>query len=331
MLRSLRPYLIVLCLSCIFISPSCRRSTNSTDITIAQWGQERYLIYLPLYVAIEEGFLSKHGLRPKIIFTGNDDQTFATVISGNAQFGVGDPVFAAISQEKGYDAKVVATIVGRVAIWGIANNSKVKPIRTTADFEGLRVGTFPEPSTNYTLMRQLVVTNPTVLEHTQIVQAPIGSQLALLQTNKVDVAMELEPATSLAASKGYRIVFSSPGFYGPFLFTGLTTTQDFISKNPQAVTALVDALEEAVVACHKDRSVALRVASKLFPTLPKEVIADAVNRMLDEKTFPEHVAIDDSAWQAALKIRFIVGDLHSPQATSTAVDNSFALAATTRQ
>jgi NitT/TauT family transport system substrate-binding protein len=297
------------------------------EVRIAQWGQERYLIYLPLYVAIERQLFAKRGLDVALTFTGNDDQTFASVIGGNSDFGVGDPVFTAISQERGYPARVVATVVGGVAIWGLAKKPTVPVIERPADLAGLRVGTFPSPSTNYTLMKELIEQHPKELRNTRIVQAPIGSQIALLEAGSADIAMELEPAASIAESKGYRIVYSSPRFHGPFAFTGLTTTEKLIKEKPDLVAKVVAALQEAVELCHHDPEIAIAVGEKLFPTLPKEVAARAVRRMIDEKTLPDSVVVDDAAWQAALRTRVAVGDLKKPQRTDVAVDNSFALAA----
>lgn len=314
----------VVSLTTITCTKSASTSSGSyEEITIAQWGQERYLIYLPLYVAVDKGYFEKRGIKVKIVFSGNDDQTFASVISGQASFGVGDPIFTAISQERGFPAKVVATIVGGVAIWGLTNNPSLHTISSAQDLAGLRIGTFPSPSTNYTLMRQVIEENPS-LKNTTIVQAPIGAQLALLDANRADIAMELEPATSIAEAKGYRVVYSSPSFHGPFAFTGLTTTDRLINERPELVRRVVGALEEAVVACHRDPSIATQVGASLFPTIDKKVVEKAVNRMLSEGTFPKHVNVDSGAWQAALRTRLIVGDLHKPQATEVSVNNSFA-------
>ena len=49
--------------------------------------------------------------------------------------------------------------------------------------------------------------------------------------------------------------------------------------------------------------------------------------MLSEKTLPDHVEVDEEAWQKALATRLVVGDLKKPQETSVAVDNRFAVAA----
>lgn len=331
--RFSRRYVASVLMLFILFSSACHHSTPSgtTKITIAQWGQERYLIYLPLYVAMERGLFQKRGITVDILYTGNDDQTFASVISGNAQFGVGDPVFTAISQERGFPAKVVATIVGGVAIWGVAKKQSIPVIDTPAGFAGLRIGTFPSPSTNFTLMRDIIANNPELLKKTKIVQAPIGSQLALLESGNADIAMGLEPDTSIAESRGYRVVYSSPKFHGPFAFTGLSTTEKLIQNQPETVAKVVSALEEASVMCHHDPSIAVAVGVKLFPTLPRDVVEHAVKRMISEGTFPEHVAVSDNAWQAALKVRLAVGDLRKPQGTKVSVDNTFAQAAQTAE
>jgi len=318
----------VLMFAALLWSIGCRQQPapiqETERITVAQWGQEKYLIYLPLYVAIEDGYFSRNGLNIDIKYTGNDDQTFAAVISGDAQFGIGDPVFAAISRERGFPAKVVGTIVGGVAIWGVTNKATVQEIKRPEDLAGLRVGTFPEPSTNFTLMKETIEKNPGALGGTRIVQAPIGAQVALLESGAADIAMELEPAASIAESKGYRVVYSSPRFYGPYAFTGVTTTEKYTKEKPELVQKFIGAIEGAVVACHRDPEIAVRVAHKIFPTLQPSVVSAAIHRMLTEKTFPEHVVVSEAAWQRALLSRLSVGDLKKPQATSLTVDNTFA-------
>lgn len=300
-----------------------QKNANQKDITVAQWGQEKYLIYLPFYVALEKGFFKDEGLNISIKYSGNDDQVFATVLSGDAQFGIGDPVFTAIARERGAKGKVIASIVNGVAIWGVTNKN-LEPIETLDDLAGLRVGTFPEPSTNYALMKKTILKGGEKLKNTKIVQAPIGSQLALLENGSADIAMELEPGTSIAESKGYKIVYSSSKFYGPFSFTGLTTTEEYINKNTETVQKFVNAIEKALHFCYEHKSETIEIASSLFPNLEKEIVSNAVNRMLTHKTIPEHAIITDEAWQKALQIRVDIGDLKELKPTIDAVDNKFA-------
>ncbi len=283
---------------------------TKTPLRIAQWGQERYLIYLPLYVALDQGLLEQRGVAATVQFTGNDDQTFSAVVAGRADVGVGDPAFAAIAAEKGISSKVLATIVGRVAIWGLTKRSDLPVLNSAADLEGLRVGTFPEPSTNYSLMKRLTL-QQRAGRTTTIVQAPIGSQLALLANGAADIAMELEPGASVAEEQGYRVVFSSPKQYGPFAFTGITTTDAALRARGADIAALIDALDEAVALCHRDPRLATTIAQKAFPRLSATVVSAAITRMLAEETIPRTVRPDLAGWHQALSVRKELGELHS--------------------
>ncbi|MEE9362055.1 MAG: ABC transporter substrate-binding protein [Cellulophaga sp.] len=300
----------------------CTEEKTET-ITVAQWGQEKYLIYLPFYIAQEKGFFKDEGLEIAVKFSGNDDQVFATVLVGDAQFGIGDPVFTAISREKGAKGKVIASLVDGVAIWGVTNKD-IKPIEKLDDLEGLKIGTFPAPSTNYALMKKTIVNNSEILKTTEIVQAPIGAQLALLESGGADIAMDLEPGTSIAESKGYKVIYSSPKFYGRFAFTGLTASEEYINGNKEIVQKFVNAIEKALRFCHTNEVETTEVAIKLFPNLDNVVVGNAVKRMLVDKTIPDHAVMSDEAWQKAMQVRVDIGDLKELKPTADAVDNTFA-------
>lgn len=311
----------------ITICNSCNnkaKTVNSTSITVAQWGQEKYLIYLPFYIAQKKGFFKDEGLDIAIKFSGNDDQVFATVLKGEAQFGIGDPVFTAISREKGANGKVVAAIVNGVALWGVTNNPKIPQITSADQLAGLRIGTFPQPSTTYTLIKNTITQGGDKLKNTKIVEAPIGSQIALLENKSADIAMELEPAASIDESNGYRVVYSLPQFFGDFSFTGLTTTDDFIKQNPEIVQKMVNAIEKACRYAHSDVEGTIKVAQSLFPTQKPEVIAKAVRRMISENTLPQHALTSVQGWDKAINVRVQVGDLKPANNANLSLDNSFA-------
>jgi NitT/TauT family transport system substrate-binding protein len=273
---------------------------------------------------MEEGYFKREGLEVSLSFTGNDDQTFAAVASGAADFGIGDPAFAAISRAKGFPAKVIGTLVGGVAIWGVTKREDLSVLKRPEDLRGLRIGTFPAPSTNYTLMHDLVDSAAVGTEKFKIVQAPIGAQIALLESGEADIAMVLEPAASLAESNGYKVVYSSPQFHGKFAFTGVTTTEDVLKGKSREVSKFIRSLQLAIEDCRKDPGIAERVSSKLFPNLSAEVVRNAVRRMIDEKTFPDSIAVDPVGWNRALEVRRKVGDLSSAAKLEGVVDNSFA-------
>ena len=294
-------------------------------ITISQFGKEKFLLYLPLYIAMEEGFFAKRGLDVDLRFAGNDDQIFATVISGSAQFGVGDPVFAAISREKGGPGKIVALMVSKLGIVGYTNKDAVPVINAPQDAAGLRIGSLPSPSTMYALLREFVRINK--LDNTKVVQVAIGAQLAALEAGQVDVSVDLEPTISIVESKGYRVNFPFDRFTEQQAITGISTLESTIQKRPDLVKKVVGALQDGLDSLHSDSAAAQRVAEKLFPNLSKDVVARAVRRMMALGVYPRSVVVDESLWQRTLRTRLESGELKRPQALEFTVDNSFAIEA----
>ena len=293
-------------------------------VNIAQFGQAKFLLYLPLYIAMEEELFAKRGLDVNLKFAGNDDQVFAAVMGGSADFGVGDPVFAAISKEKRGPGKVVALLITKLGLSGYTNKSDLGQITGLKQLNGLRISSFPEPSTTYTLLNDLKKNTAPEL---QIVQAAFGAQLATLEAGKVDIAVDLEPTVSIAEDKGYKVIFDFEKYSKPQAITGITTTEEMIRNKPATVQKVVDALQEAITMLHTDKEVSIRTAKKLFPDLVENVISASVGRMLEKDVYPQSVVMDDAYWQRTLKTRIDSGDLKKPQTTDVAVDNSFALKA----
>jgi len=309
-------------------STKINKNNKLQNITIAQWGQEKYLIYLPFYIAQERGFFKDEKLQVNIKYSGNDDQVFATVLNGEAKFGIGDPIFTAIAREKGAKGKVIASIVNGVALWGISKKeNNISQVLNVEDLSNLRIGTFPKPSTTYTLIKNTIAENKNILKNTTIVEASFGTQIALLESNNSDIAMELEPGASIAESQGYEIVYSLPEFYGDFSFTGLTTLEDTIKNETLLVQKVVNAIEKSCVFAHSNHEETIKIAQKLFPKQDANIIKKAVLRMINANTLPPHAFTSIKGWEKAIDIRVQVGDLKSSKNSTLSLDNSFALKA----
>jgi NitT/TauT family transport system substrate-binding protein len=293
-------------------------------ITIADFGKERFLLRLPLYIAMEEGLFAKRGIDVDLRFAGNDDQVFATVISGAAQFGMSDPVFTAISHDKGGPGKIVALMTTRMGLSGVTNKANVPQIKAVKQLNGLRISSFPEPSTAFTLLSEL---RQKYKLNMPIVQAPFGGQMALLEAGKVDIAVDIEPSVSIFEDKGYRVVFNLGTWTDAQAITGLMTTEDYIKNHPETVQKVVDSLQEAFNLLYSKPEVSYRVGKKIYPNLLDKVVRTAVDRMLKGDMYPHSVAVPEDMWQRTLKTRLDSGELKRPQATNIAVDNTFAIKA----
>ena len=83
------------------------------------------MLYLPLYVAIDEGFFTQQGLDLTKETAGAPSVALSAVISGSAQFSIHGPEWTAIAASKGAPVDIIANVVNGAAVW----------IATTPDFK----------------------------------------------------------------------------------------------------------------------------------------------------------------------------------------------------
>lgn len=294
---------------------------KTQPITIAQFGH--VFLYMPLYVAVDRGFFKEKGLEVKLVSTGGDEKTFTAVASGNAQFGVSDPTFAAIAREHGQGGKVVAGIVRGVPFWVVSFKKDVKQIDSPAGFRGFKIATYTAPSTSYAVMKNILQNNGHPVD-AKIVQGAFGTLLALLKANQADMALEIEPMVSISTHQGARVVYSPASKLGDFAFTGLTVSDAYFKKNPGEIQAAVDAIAGAMNFIQKDFEGTLAVAKKEFPEVAEPVLREALKRLIQEGTIPKSPVLSKEAWDRAIALRRELGDLHGQGSFAENVDMRFA-------
>ena len=295
-------------------------------LRVAEWGG-KHLVYLPFYVAQHTGQFASLGLEIERYGAGNDNEIYQEVVSGRADLGVGDPAFVALGAQEGHESCVVAALVNNVSSWGLTPHAEIRAMKESYDLVGLRFGTYPRPSTSYSLLGALKARHARALKSMQIVEAPIGAQLSLLASGKADVVVEIEPMVSIAESQGLRVVLSMGDFYRDFLFTGVMATRATVESRGPLVQRFVVGLQRGLTLCHRDRPVALEVAQNLFPSVARECLERALARMLDSHAWPEQVFVQASAWNAALQMRRDLGELKSPLDPQHLLEQRFAYAA----
>ena len=314
---------VVLCLVHQNLSPTVAVAEDSlTKVRVSQFGKSKFLLYLPLYVADEEGYFRDEGVQIDVSFAGNDDQVFATLVSNSADIAVGDPVFTAIAAERGFGAKTIALLVRKLAVYGYAKRGAVGPIKEVTQLAGKRIGSFPAPSTTFTLLSEFNRSGKLKPPLT-IVEGMQGTQFPMLLSDRVDIGIDLEPAVSEVESKGYDVVFDMTAFTEAQAVTGLMASDRMIAERPQVLGAVVRAVDRALAALQTDRTIGYRTAEKLYPEIASEVVRRAVDRLAASECFPARAMVPEDAWQRSLRTRLESKELKSPQLTSVAVDNRF--------
>ena len=286
-------------------------------------------LYIVLYVAKDAGFFEDEGLDVSVQTGGGDAQAFSALTSGSAHFAQGDPSFVAIASEQGWDGRVVAMAVDRVAIWGVTFDDSIVAFTDPAGFKGLTVTTYPEPNTAYVVQKHLAIRARLELgEDVTILQAPFGTELATLQNGQADIAQTIEPNVSQVENEGGRVVFSYPAAWGPLAFTGVMVSKSLIDSNPNLVQSFLNAYERAYTYIHDDFEGTVAIAQTRLPDIAPEIVRTALRRLLDSGSIPRHARVDPESWRKLLEIRVEVGDLQRLPEIDL-FDNSFADSAQT--
>jgi NitT/TauT family transport system substrate-binding protein len=293
---------------------------QETEVRINQAFQS--LLYLPLYVAQEKGFFRENGVDVKISTGGGGAQSWAAVIGGSADFSIQDPIFVPKSRENGGDGVVVAGIQDAPTVFVIGKDGT--PIQDNLKlFSGKRVITSPEPDTTWAFMSYLIKQQK--LENVKLVNVAIGNEVPAIVSDRADYALAVEPqVTQSIRQNGLSSVysFSANKDWYPFAFSSLTTTKEYIAKNPQAAQGVVTAFEMASRFIYKNFDETVDIAAKYFPNLPREIVAEAVKREIDAKGYPENVLVSRKAWDNNLNIAVYAKNVKKYPSEATSYENN---------
>jgi len=300
-----------------FVFKQDSRPVESPKVTISEAFE--VFLHAPLWVAYEKGFFKDEGLDMNISIAGGDEKAWAAVVKGEAQFAVGDPMFVAISGDRGQQGRVVASILNGMPFWGVAKNPAVTEIEQASDLGTYKVATLPAPSTNYALQKQMFESaglKPNIQE------VAFGALLPALYAGEVDIALEFEPNVSTAVKEGNRIVYSLSDYYPDFAFTGLTATPDYIENNPETTQKIVNAFQRANTYIRTNTEDAAKALAKRF-NIPEDIALNALKNLVEKNVVTADTITSKDAWDVAANVRRDLGDLKNAAPYETYVVTTF--------
>jgi NitT/TauT family transport system substrate-binding protein len=277
------------------------------------------MLYLPLYVAMDQGFFTKQGLDLTKETAGSPTVALNAVISRSADFSLHGPEWAAIAASKGAPVHVIANVVNGAAVW-IATTPDFK-FTSVKDLKGQKVVTGTMPTTSTSLFMKLLKENgmdPTT--DVEMIQVPIGSEPGPFMAHQAKVAVMYEPGLDQVVAKGMKVALSFPKLYGPYAFSAIAARNDV---DPDKAARLVKGLEMAMrfMPAHEARTI--EIAKSEFPNLDPAVVEAAVKRMIAESVYPANVDITAGALKVAMATQITLGNLAAQPDYNTFVDRTF--------
>lgn len=310
-----RILIILLLLGSVSCSDRSDTGPNNTpalaSITINE--AVRTLLYLPIYHAIEAGYFEQNGIDVQLVTAGSATASFAAMLSGEADMSVADPMYVPISAENGARTKVLAQIVGRIAVWIVASENVSFSVDEVRDSI---ISTHPRPMTAYTYTLKALSDLGLSVDDATITQIRPPNEITPLFTGGSKFAFTLEPNASIAESRGGFVVGSFPQMLGDQIFTGLMATEEFINENSDLVGRVVESIELSLLDLHSDIENGVRTARAYFPGIDEEVILLAVRRITEEQVVPRNVVPTEESWSKSMAVRVQAGDLESASALS---------------
>jgi NitT/TauT family transport system substrate-binding protein len=277
------------------------------------------MLYLPLYVAIDEGFFTQQGLDLTKETAGAPAVALSAVISGSAQFSIHGPEWTAIAASKGAPVDIIANVVNGAAVW-IATTPDFK-FNSIEDIKGQKVVTGLMPTTSTSLFIKLLKENGMDAKtDVDMIPVAIGSEPGPFIGKQANVAVLYEPGLDQAVAKGMKVVFGFPKSYGAYAFSSVTARKDV---DPDTAQRLVNGMEMAMRFMAANEAKTIEIAQKEFPTLDPTIVAAAVKRMLFDGVYPASVDITPDALKVAMDTQIALGNLASQPDYKTFVVKKF--------
>jgi NitT/TauT family transport system substrate-binding protein len=279
--------------------------------------------YINLYVGQHAGIFEKNGLKLNLSAAGGDTQAFAAVLGKSSPFAIGDATMVQMSREAGGPGIVVGTVIQRAHYFGVSKNSPV--LTDPKQFKGLTVVTSPEPNTNFSVTKKLLLDNGLKPQlDTKILEVSPGTEIGAMLAGQADIAVAYQPSVAAAESQGAKVVFDFASYVGPFCNTGIMVLPDYAKANPGIVQALVTSFEEAGRLVYADPAYAKKVARLEFPDLPGDVVDKAIDAEIKYKIPAATVVTQADAWNKLMEMQKFLGNVKNSIPMDQVIDNSFA-------
>ena len=295
----------LLCLlTALALLPCAAFAEELTPITVAE--PVHLIGYLPLYLAIHEGYFAEEGLDVTVVqATGGAHVT--AVVSGDA--------FAAIGGVDSYHfANAAGTADPILAICNCVNRANVYLFARKGLVPGDDMGEFLRGKTIIAgryggspnvLTRYLVKTegldpdtDVTLLEN-----ADASTVTAMLRYGQGDIGNGGEPQISEGVTAG---IFEEPFVafpdLGDYAYSVIGVKQSAIEEQPERCAAFVRALMKALHTVQTDRAAAERVLALEFPTLTEEGKQAALDRAYADNLWSPDGWISEAAVNTAMTV-----------------------------
>jgi len=308
-----RKLLALLCALMLFVAPAALAQEPAPRSIVVS--EPVHLIgYLPLYVAIHEGYFAEEGLDVTVVqATGGAHVT--AVVSGDAFAAIGGVDSYNFANQGNHDPiRAIVNCVNRANVYLFARKGLVPASDSAEDMAAFlkgkvivagRYGGSPNVLTRW-LVKSVGLdpdTDVTLSEN-----ADASTVTAMLQYGQGDIGNGGEPQISEGVTAG---IFEEPFVkfpdLGDYAYSVIGVKQSTIEQEPETCMAFVRAMLRALRTVQSDRSVAERVLLLEFPTLTDEGRKAALDRAYEDQLWSPDGFISRQAVDTCMEVVTVSG------------------------
>ena len=271
------------------------------------------IFYAPQYVAIEEGYFTKEGIRLECVTGFGADKTMTAVLSGDADIGFMGAEASVYAYQEGANDAVVnfAQLTQRAGNFLVAR--KEMPDFKWSDLKGKdilggRAGGMPEMVFEY-ILKQNGLDPQKDMNIDQSID--FGSTAAAFSGGQGDFTVEFEPSATALEKEGAGYVVASCGVDSGYVpYTAYSAKKSFMEKNPEIVQGFVNALQKGMdyVNSHSAEEIA-KIIKPQFKDNDLDTITTIVKRYIDQDTWKDNLVFEKESFELLQDILDSAGEL----------------------
>jgi ABC-type nitrate/sulfonate/bicarbonate transport system substrate-binding protein len=253
------------------------------------------VIYAPVWLAEQHGFLRAEGLAVRLRSFGSTDATTAALRDGVVPVTIGSPEGSIANALHGGELRLVSGFVNRPPLSMIAQPR----YRTMSDLRGAKLGTTSLKEGTCHLMEKMMAAHgmhrPTDFQFVMAGAHP--QRWEALKAGTLDAAIQLVPFNYIAEESGFPNLGDVDEYVADFLFCAVCTRMSWANENGDRLVGLLRAVRRGVEALYEDPNGAAALLLDQISIKPEHA-RRACQDFVSKTVLPRDLSIDPRAFAA---------------------------------
>lgn len=246
----MRRYLSVVCLIALTAMSlaSCAPQTATPSQTVKiRLALLPIIDALPVYVADQEGIFARYNIDVEVVPVASAPERDQLISAGQADGMINETLSTFFFNREAPLVKIVRYALtpspnaGHFFILASAQSG----ITTPEELKGVEIGVSQGTVIEYVTFRMLEKAGLKTEEIKTIAVPKMPDRMALLASGDLKAAVDADPLAALSIKQGAKVVMSDAE-YPHYGFSVYSFRTSFLEKNPDAVKAFLQAIEEAI-------------------------------------------------------------------------------------